>query len=333
MKTNAHPFFHDPAAPGARLRGIGGVYGNHFATSLFHFVAKELLKHGQAGVMRAECQVSVSGHETEGEVFDRDQTELVGQLSGGLVPEVPALVGDTLMKSGYGERGLSPAATSLLATRQATLGDAEFLLIFPQPAGVLQEGAIAESQEGLQAHVNADGWTVFFQGKRCVHLQGKADIPIAQVSLEDDVFDDGPLRDGPVILHFDLARILDIEEGASIVLTELAPISIAELQAMKPLTAFKSREAGLFSSLESSEEGLEGLIQSAEHLLDRGGVELAQGVGIFPAEIPEVTPLIDVGCPLASLFVGGNSLLQSRIVERPPLPKEEVKGFGLPCRG
>ena len=95
---------------------------------------------------------------------------------------------------------------------------------------------------------------------------------------------------------------------------------------MPPLEAGKARLAAL---PQAAIECPERLIQTAQHLLDRGGIELAQRGRAGVAKIAKVRPLRRVGDALTRCSVGGDPLLQSGVVQSTPLPQQEVEGWRL----
>ena len=99
MYTNTQVLLDNHTTARTHLRGVGGVHGHDWRTSIFSFVRQQLLELAQTRVMCAEGQVVVGGHELEREVFQGDQPIGVCQLAGELVPEVAALVGDVLMQA------------------------------------------------------------------------------------------------------------------------------------------------------------------------------------------------------------------------------------------
>lgn len=92
MKTHLQILGHHHSTPRAHLRGVARIYSDNFATSLLHFVAKQLLELAQPRIGCAEGQVRVPEHKLEGEVFNSDQAVGIGKLPGDLVPEVPTPV-------------------------------------------------------------------------------------------------------------------------------------------------------------------------------------------------------------------------------------------------
>ena len=61
-------------------------------------------------------------HKVEGEVFDCNETIRLGQCVRGLVPEVQALVLDTLVDLCNQIRGFAASVTALLSSGKAALG-------------------------------------------------------------------------------------------------------------------------------------------------------------------------------------------------------------------
>src|SRR5690606_25197990 len=104
-----------------------------------------------------------------------------------------------------------------------------------------------------------------------------------------------------------------------------ATIAVPVFQAAEAVAPLEARKARRLTRLDAAEEGHERFVQAAKHLLHAGRVELAERVGVGVAKVAEVRPLLVVAHALARLFVDGDALFQRGVVERAPLPQQEVE--------
>jgi len=94
--------------------------------------------------------MTVLREEVEGQTFNRNQTVRIGHVSGGLMPEVPALVRNPLMQfCNLPGRFPSPFAP-LLAPGKPTLGNAQLAEAPPHPARVINRRAVRQGQEAFK---------------------------------------------------------------------------------------------------------------------------------------------------------------------------------------
>ena len=324
MYANAQILLDDHTTPGARLRGVGRVHGHDLRTSFFRFVRKQLLELCQPRVMRAEGEVVIGRHKGEREVFEGNQRVGVGQLARELVPEVAALVGDALMQPGNLRGGFSAAGAAPLPASKAALGNTQLGKALAQPARVFDQRPVAERQQVAQSHVNPNRRAGVFQDYRVGQVEHQAGVPAMRPALDDHVLNRRIIRQRAVILDLDLAHVLDVEHHA-LAHPQLAPVSVPVFQAVEAVAPLEARKARRFTRFQAAEECDERLIEAAKHLLHAGCVELAERVGIGVAKVAEVRPLLVVAHALTRLFVDGDALFQRGVVERAPLPQQEVE--------
>lgn len=262
MQTNAQNFWHDDPATRARLRGVGGVHTNHTRTSFFRFVREQSCEQSQTCVMRAKGQTSITRHEREVEVFDPDDTVIVSDRASRFVPEVKPLILDVFVNLGDLESRFPPPAASFLSTRQTALCHAQAILRRSQPTRIVDQAAIAEREQKLDAHVDPNRRPLVFGYRGFGNLHLQADVPLAEAPLDDDVFYCRAGRQIPVELHFDVADVLHIQSGL-LARLQLAPVSVPEFEASESVGRFEPWESGRFSGLDAPEESPERLVESA----------------------------------------------------------------------
>ena len=112
----------NPPALTTSLCGVLGIHCNNLRTSIFRFVRKQLPEHPKSCISSRQGEVVVFEHKVEGEVFDCNETIRLGQCVRGLVPEVQALVLDTLVDLCNQIRGFASSVTALLSSGKAALG-------------------------------------------------------------------------------------------------------------------------------------------------------------------------------------------------------------------
>lgn len=79
MHTNLQRLMNQRPTARARLRGILGVHFNDLATSLFHFVAQQLLEQPKPCIVCGKGQVLVFRHELKGQLFKDNHAIAKGQ--------------------------------------------------------------------------------------------------------------------------------------------------------------------------------------------------------------------------------------------------------------
>ena len=132
------------------------IHSDHTVTSSFSLVSENIEKRAPTGIHDALCQVMIFHHVVDRELLDRNMVRVRGVLQSHFVVEITALPGNL-------EMGLSRVTSSFAASVTAFLASAHLTLFAPQSAlrrpikaRVGDKVAITISQEGLQAHINAD---------------------------------------------------------------------------------------------------------------------------------------------------------------------------------
>ena len=331
MNTNRQTFRHNGATPAARLGCIERIHGNDLDTSFFRFVFKVLPEQSKPGVVGSAGKMSVTVHKAEGKVFNCDQVKLLDDGIGSFVKEVAALIGDQLVKCSDLGISLTLAGTAPDLTGSMTLKAAKFGKIGLQRAGVVNQFTGGKGGEGFQPHVNSDH--LFCRDARLDRigqLDHQTSIP-AQIGLLDDHMLDLSL-DGnrSVIAHPHLADVLDVETHPSIaILAQLATVTVGKFDTFEAALALEPGKAGGVSGLDSAEERGKGFIETAKQLLEAGGVDPTKRIGVLPAQISKMRPLSRIIDPFARFLIGGNSLLQSSVIDQAGLPQKEVQSLSL----
>lgn len=331
MNSNRQIFLDNHPTSTAYLRGVGRVHGDQLATSFFHFVCQQLPEFPQPCVMRREGEMSVPGHELEVEVFNRDQRVRTRQFPGQFVPVVVTLVSHLLMQSGDLPDRLVPTLAALPASGYPALGDPQLSKRLTQPAQVAVKLTIAGGKQGFQPHVDADCIPNRNGSILCFgDVQHQAGVPFVVDPLDDYMLDRRAFGDRSVVDDLHFTDILDVEAYLTVVFrTQLAPVPIAVLDRLETVAPLEARETGCLACPQSAEEGREGFIQPAEHLLDAGGVQHPELIGVVVALIAEVRPLSRVVDALAGFLIDGNTLLKGGIVQVARLPEQVVKLVSL----
>lgn len=196
--------------PTALLTGVAGVDGNQLSTSFFRFVLKQLSEHPQPSVMCASGQVFVTTHERQVQILNCDKSVSINQLTGGLVPVVPSLVGYLFIKSGDLNGCLLASFATFLSSRQTTAGNPKVSKRFLQPSGVVVQPAIAQGQQRVQADIDANLSSSWVNYLHIRQFQHECDLPFAVLLLDYHMLDDRIVWYRPVELDLHLTDTLDV---------------------------------------------------------------------------------------------------------------------------
>ncbi len=156
------------------------------------------------------------------------------------------------------ESCLAPSPRALLPAGHAPLSATQLGERVSQPAWVLNQRAVRQGQETLQANVEPD-LSRFTRGDLGFgQLKLETDVPFAEAAPDNDGLDLSVVGDRAVIGDLDLADVLHVEQGASpVVKSQLAAVAIGEREAVEAVASLESRVSGLLSSLDSAQEGRE----------------------------------------------------------------------------
>jgi hypothetical protein len=331
MNTNGQTFRNQPPTPAARLGSVGRVYSDDLDTSFFRFVFKHLPQQSKPGVVRGEGKMFVSVHESEFDVFNRDQIIFGDEPGADLVQIIRPLIGDPLMQAGDLSVGfLQPAAPPVLPGSVAQ-ESAQNRKVLSQPAGVLDQLARREGGKAFQANVDAcllsSRSLPFYRIRQFKH---QANIPPFTNPLDNGVLDFSASGNRPVVAHSHFTNILNVEAHApNLILPQFATVAVGILDAMKAILTLKTGISRFLSCLQVAKESRKGSVQAAQQMLQTGRIDLSKRLGIFTAHISEMRPLRCVSYSFARLPVGGNALFKSKIVDHPGLAKQVIQLFRL----
>lgn len=331
MNTNGQTFRNQPPTPAAHLGSVGRVYGDDLDTSFFRFVFKHLPQQSKPSVVRGEGKMFVSVHESEFDVFNRNQIIFGDEPGADLVQIIRPLIGDPLMQAGNLSVGFPQPAAPPGLPRSVAQESAQNRKVLSQPAGVLDQLARREGGKAFQANVDAcllSSRSLPFY--RIGQFKHQANIPAISDSLENGVLDPRASGNRPVIAHPHFTNVLNVEAQAPmLILAQFASVPVGILDAMKAILTLETGISGFLSCLQVAKESCKGFIQAAQQMLQTGRIDLSKRLGIFTAHISEMRPLRCVSYSFARLAVGGNALFQSKIVDQPGLRKQEIQLFRL----
>lgn len=322
MYTNAQTFFHCYTTPAAQLGGVARVHSYYFNTSSFRFVLKQLLELAQSSVVRAQGKIAIASHEIKRQILKSNQPICIYNLVCQFMPEVAALVRNTLIQFRHKKSSFAAATAALFTARQSTLGNTQSHQRTAQPARVLNQLSIAEREQAVQPHINSNRWAGVVRYDRIGQVDLQTDVPFLNIALYNNMFDFGVVRQRAVIFDLNLSNVLNIEKRTVLVVkAQFAPITVAELKAVKTASSLKARKARLLASPGSTKECRKSLIKTAQHLLYTGRIQLAQGVRIVVTLVTEMCPLRRVRDALACFFIGVNTLFECGVVQLASLPE------------
>ena len=307
------------------LRRPPGINFRYPTTSIASFVVEHSDELSPGSVGHALRDVAAA-KAVDVQIFDGDEAKLVDQSVRELVLEVTPLVGNVLMLFGEQKSQLLIALTTRFCARSLALSDGKLFLRGAEPTGIIDLLTRGQRSEKLKAHINADfGFAVVPNGN-IGQFDLEDDVPVVQsVPLDDGLLDNAVIGDRAMLEDADMPDILDIE----LVILQPEPIAVAEFERGKPTNSLETRIARFLSCFDAAEEAFVRFIQTAKNLLTGRVIQLAQAVGVFLANIPQLVGLvIIVDRDLLELPVVP-SLLKGSIVKQASLLKEKVEVIGL----
>jgi hypothetical protein len=317
--------FRDGSPAGAVLRRATGVHLDTDSPSLCRFGEQDHQEHAPADIMHRFGQ-HAAGESLNIEVLDDDQSITVDQASRHLVMKIAPLVPHMCVDPLQGlDRFAAPVSTpfsaSNLALRSSQLG-----LSCCEVARIVDPGAIRQGGERLQPDIEPHRFGAVGQ-RGGVTRHAEADVPAPGFPLERHGLDRA--LQGPVPLDFEFADALAVQLAIG---PHAAAIAIRRQgEAVEPRAAFEPRIAGLFAGLHATKEGLEGLLDAAQHIL--AGGEIRQTQAAIGADRFELVGLIVVVEGDVRLAIGISTFLEGSVVQSPGLIKLGLQGFCLSARG
>lgn len=323
MNANAETFNDNRTAAATELARVGRFHGDASSASFFRFVLDHLPEHAQRRVVGGQGQVVVASHKREGQILNRNIAIGVDDPARDLMPELAPGVGNLLMQDGDLPRRLAPVGATLLAAGHPPLGDAKGGKVLSQPAWVVDDCSIGEGQQVMQPHVDADIRPGRLNHFRVRQFQHQADVPFAEIALDNDVLD---CRSGGYLsVHdcLDMPDVLDVEAVAVQFTTVAGPV----FDALESLDVLESRITGA-----AFVERLVCLIDPAKHLLDRRGVKHPHLIGQGVAFVAHPVPLLDVSHRLARGLPLDAAFVERVVVDGLHLPKKAIQKMRLLLR-
>jgi len=211
--------------------------------------------------MNALGKTMVMHHPVHAQVFHRNHTEAVYDLSAFLVREIITLEGDTLMDTSNRFTMLTPFWGAFCQSGVLALYSCQCLLFLAKEMRVSDLFTGRERRKGFESNVNAylgrHIWQAFWFA-----LNRKASIPLARTALVDsERFDLAAYR--TVIDHFDAPHFG--QRDAPVMRERKA--RLWEREAIITVTTSKTRIAWGFTSTQPSEESFEGQIDTDRNML------------------------------------------------------------------
>lgn len=142
MNTNGQTFDDNRTTTATELACSGGFNGDAASTGALSLVLKHRPERAQSRVVGGQGQIAVVSHKREGQILNSDIAVGVDDPACGLMPELTAGVGDTLMQHGDLPDGLLPIGATLPATGHAALGNAQIGQTGAQPARVVDDRTV-----------------------------------------------------------------------------------------------------------------------------------------------------------------------------------------------
>ena len=209
--------------------------------------------------------------------------------------------------------GLAATLAAALAAGKPALDSAQVRQLALQMPGIVDLGAIRENRKAVQTNVNPDVLRRLRQGDR-VPIDRKTHVPVIYIPLDRHRFDLALNR--PVQLDFDDTSALDTQLAF---IEQTAAVAIGRKgDAVVPVEGTEARKTGIGAAFHPREESLEGLIQTAQHILAAGevcqpdesfGPHLLQLIRLvvvadaLPADLPGVAPFLKPGVIQIAGFV------------------------------
>jgi hypothetical protein len=294
------------------------------STSFLGFVLKHMQELRPSGICHALAHVAAA-QPLDVQVFNDDKAILLYQGGGQLVLKVTALVGYSLVQTSYLAAQLSIALAAALVAGTLSLEQGQVLFGLSKPAGILDHLASRQCGKVCQAHIDADSWRVPEGSVYVGQFYLKHDVPVSNlIPLEDGHLDRAVVGNLAVLEEAHQAHILDVQPAV----LELDPITIDVADRLETTAPLEARIARLLTALDAAEEGLKGLVQAAECLLE-GRVVAPGSIGVAGTELLELVGLVSVADTDAVFLPGVPSLLESSVVQLTVGLQDAAEGLAL----
>ena len=162
----------------ATLRCVSRINRYDHPTSIFSFVRGVLYQATPSGILNALCQMMISEHVLDTQIFKNHKTKGVHQFTTFLMSKILAPVGNALMNVLYCLSAFCPLGCSLLCLREFALCFRKFFFISAEETRIINSIPTGEPGKTGQAHIYPDCQIIDWLWLR-LHLAGKASIPIS----------------------------------------------------------------------------------------------------------------------------------------------------------
>lgn len=319
MNTNAQGLFDNHTTACTGLTCVFWIDGNELSTSFYRFVLKHLSKHPKRRVMCRQGERAAS-HKRKVQIFNNNCAVPIDQFSGRLMPEVPTLVSDMLIKTGNLFNSLTPARSIALLAGQFAV---EYPLLgkaFPQSARIGEPLPIAQGGKSNHANVNPNGlpWVCLWLG--IGQFNHQASVPVADMLFDDHMLDRGIARDRAMQADFDHAYMLNVQA----VIREFAAVAVVVFNRLKAVATLEARQS-LLAFVESAIS----FVKTAQHLLDRRDIQQSHFIRAIVALLLHPFPLIGVANRLTRALPQPTALVERVIVDSLHLEQNIVQDMQL----
>ncbi len=158
MHPNVEAFRNHAPAARTHLAGVAGIDRDHFDPGLRSLVVEQFAERPQANVVSGQREITTAEHKAERQVLQHNPSIVVHETPSDLMPEVPALIPDTLIQPSQPTDCLPQVAPSSPLSGNRPLQDSELAQGGSQMPWAVHAGPIRERQGMRDAHVYADGW-------------------------------------------------------------------------------------------------------------------------------------------------------------------------------
>lgn len=320
MSANSQAFANNLTAPTTLLRRAFGVFGNEQRTSFLDFVREHWPHHPNCSVVSRQRQLVIAEHKGKVQIFDDNHAVGSCQFGREFVPEVAALVAYLFVQPGNVISGLIPTTAKAFAAAHLALPHAQLGQRQAEPARVVDNCAVTEGQQVIQANVDTDGRAGVRRWFRVWQFQHQDHVKVAASAFENYVFYCGIGGNWAMQADTNIAHMLDVKPVA----LNLAAIAVPVLNRLEAMTSFEARQATL-----TAVKRLVAFIKAAQHLLNRGGIEQAHFVRAGLAFIAHPGPLVKVTDRLATAIPVPAALVQRIVVDGLHLKENVVQDVAL----
>lgn len=272
MSPDTQAFRNDCFASKADLRSEVGSDLDHTTTSVLSFVGQDVQEDAPRGVVNALGEMTIAGHPVDVQVFNNNETIIIGVNLGCLEEKIPSLPRDFEMGLGHAASCLAPSAAPFGATGENALLTSQGLLARAVIAGIRNRSTLRVSQENFKPNVQPDG-RLFFHWLNCWHLANNESVPMS-IGPEDQMGGLGGSFQWPMEFYLDGPS--QLSRNTEMFLIGIQPDIFAlsvlsEVDGMPLVGALKAGEACMGVSFLTGEVSPKGLIKTVCKRLYRCG--------------------------------------------------------------